>query len=303
MNLVNNLGDTLMQAEFDYHYKLALIGDSGVGKSCLLLRFCNDTYTESYISTIGHDFMVKTLNNFGNSGKTVKLQIWDFAGQERFRQIPGNYYRPPNGFLVVYDVTDMISFQNAKQWIEEVRSHNESYNVVRDIILVGAKGDLVSQKAVDLEVGKDFAKKMGIPFVETSSKNSIGVDEAFFAVTREILKRNVPDTKVEKVDDLVKQFLEEIHVLKDVLRKDCEGLFTLHFDRKTAGYKALEDLEKNLNSNYVGDKRKNPSAFIISEIAKIREKHIGIEGGIFNDVKALFTKYTDPKTQSTPAPK
>ncbi|EEB90600.1 hypothetical protein MPER_11169 [Moniliophthora perniciosa FA553] len=104
-------------SEYDYLFKLLLIGDSGVGKSCLLLRFADDTYTESYISTIGVDFKIRTIEL---EGKTVKLQIWDTAGQERFRTITSSYYRGAHGIIVVYDVTDNDTFTNVKQWLQEI---------------------------------------------------------------------------------------------------------------------------------------------------------------------------------------
>merc|ERR1711896_105627 len=103
--------------EYDFLFKLLLIGDSGVGKSCLLLRFADDTYQESYISTIGVDFKIRTIQL---DGKTIKLQIWDTAGQERFRTITSSYYRGAHGIIVVYDTTDAESFRSVERWIKEI---------------------------------------------------------------------------------------------------------------------------------------------------------------------------------------
>ena len=106
-----------MNSEYDYLFKLLLIGDSGVGKSCLLLRFADDTYTESYISTIGVDFKIRTIEL---DGKTIKLQIWDTAGQERFRTLTSSYYRGCHGIILVFDVNERSSFDNLKQWLDEL---------------------------------------------------------------------------------------------------------------------------------------------------------------------------------------
>ncbi|CAM0958698.1 unnamed protein product [Alopecurus aequalis] len=107
----------MSSAEYDYLFKLLLIGDSSVGKSCLLLRFADDAYVDTYISTIGVDFKIRTVEL---DGKSVKLQIWDTAGQERFRTITSSYYRGAHGIIIVYDVTDMESFNNVKQWLSEI---------------------------------------------------------------------------------------------------------------------------------------------------------------------------------------
>jgi len=172
-----------MNPEYDYLFKLLLIGDSGVGKSCLLLRFADDTYTDSYISTIGVDFKIRTVEL---EGKTIKLQIWDTAGQERFRTITSSYYRGAHGIIVVYDVTESDSFNNVRQWLHEIdRYANENVNK----LLVGNKSDLTSKKAVDYQTAKAFADEIGIPFLETSAKNATNVEQAFMTMAAEIKNR------------------------------------------------------------------------------------------------------------------
>lgn len=172
-----------MNAEYDFLFKLLLIGDSGVGKSCLLLRFADDTYTESYITTIGVDFKIRTVEI---DTKTIKLQIWDTAGQERFRTITSSYYRGAHGIIVVYDVTDAESFNNVKQWLHEIDRY-ASENVNK--LLVGNKSDLVAKRAVTFEQGQEFANSLGIDFVETSAKNSTNVEKAFMVMSSQIKSR------------------------------------------------------------------------------------------------------------------
>ncbi|OWF43537.1 ras-related protein Rab-1A [Mizuhopecten yessoensis] len=177
-----------MNPEYDYLFKLLLIGDSGVGKSCLLLRFADDTYTESYISTIGVDFKIRTIEL---DGKTIKLQIWDTAGQERFRTITSSYYRGAHGIIVVYDVTDQESFNNVKQWLHEIDRY-ASENVNK--LLVGNKSDLETKKVVDYTTAKEYADQLRIPFLETSAKNATNVEQAFMTMAAEIKNRMGPVT-------------------------------------------------------------------------------------------------------------
>ncbi|XP_042705707.1 ras-related protein Rab-1B isoform X1 [Chrysemys picta bellii] len=179
-------GELQAAAIFDYLFKLLLIGDSGVGKSCLLLRFADDTYTESYISTIGVDFKIRTIEL---DGKTIKLQIWDTAGQERFRTITSSYYRGAHGIIVVYDVTDQESYSNVKQWLQEIERY-ASENVNK--LLVGNKCDLTTKKVVDYTTAKEFADSLGIPFLETSAKNATNVEQSFMTMAAEIKKRMGP---------------------------------------------------------------------------------------------------------------
>ncbi|XP_019188540.1 PREDICTED: ras-related protein RIC1-like [Ipomoea nil] len=174
-----------MNPDYDYLFKLLLIGDSGVGKSCLLLRFADNTYLDSYISTIGVDFKIRTVEQ---EGKIIKLQIWDTAGQERFRTITSSYYRGAHGIIVVYDVTDEDSFKNIKQWLNEINRYaSETVNK----LLVGNKCDLASTRAVSYETAKAFADEIGIPFMETSAKDATNVEQAFMAMSCAIKNRMV----------------------------------------------------------------------------------------------------------------
>ncbi|MBW0490379.1 hypothetical protein O181_030094 [Austropuccinia psidii MF-1] len=173
---------------YDFLIKLLLIGDSGVGKSCLLLRFCDDAYTPSFITTIGIDFKIRTIEV---DGKRIKLQIWDTAGQERFRTITTAYYRGAMGILLVYDVTDSKSFENIRTWHSNIDQHaSEGVNK----ILIGNKSDAVDKKVIDESQGRELAAELGILFMETSAKANINVEEAFFSLARDIKARLIDST-------------------------------------------------------------------------------------------------------------
>jgi len=170
--------------KYDHLVKLLLIGDSGVGKSCLLLRFSDDQFTASFITTIGIDFKVKTVDL---EGKRVKLQIWDTAGQERFRTITSAYYRGAMGVLLTYDVTDRRSFENVRNWMANVKEH-ASERV--DVALVGNKDDCEDgNRVVARSEGEALARSFGVPFFETSAKSGDGVDAAFMGVAERAVRR------------------------------------------------------------------------------------------------------------------
>ena len=176
--------------EYDYLFKLLLIGNSSVGKSSLLVRFVDDVWEENFVPTIGVDFKLKTLDV---NGKKVKLQIWDTAGQERFKNITASYYRGGNGVLVVYDITDRDSFNNLNSWLIEIEK-NANKNVFK--LLIGNKNDLESERKVTFNEGKEFADSNGMKFIETSAKTADKVYEAFELLTQEIIKNNLNKDKV-----------------------------------------------------------------------------------------------------------
>lgn len=179
--------------QYDYLIKLLIIGDSGVGKSCLLVRFTDDTFTPNFITTIGIDFKIKTIEI---EGKIYKLQIWDTAGQERFRTITTSYYRGAMGVIIIYDVTDEKSFNNIHYWIKNVDKHA---NINVDKILVGNKCDLVDKRMVDEDRGRELSERYGVKFYETSAKNCINIDEIFIEILN-LVKTRLIDSKLSNND-------------------------------------------------------------------------------------------------------
>ncbi|KAK1405107.1 RAB GTPase [Heracleum sosnowskyi] len=166
--------------DYDYLFKLVLIGDSGVGKSNLLSRFTKNEFSLESKSTIGVEFATRTIKV---DDKIVKAQIWDTAGQERYRAITSAYYRGAVGALLVYDVTRNITFENVERWLKELRDHTDA-NIV--IMLVGNKADLRHLRAVTTETAKAYAEKEETFFMETSALESMNVESAFTEVLSQI---------------------------------------------------------------------------------------------------------------------
>ncbi|TDH70320.1 hypothetical protein CCR75_002231 [Bremia lactucae] len=168
--------------EYDYLFKIVLIGDSGVGKSNLLSRFTRNEFHLESKSTIGVEFATKSIVA---EGKTIKAQIWDTAGQERYRAITSAYYRGAVGALLVYDITKHGTFENVERWLKELRDHADAHTV---IMLVGNKSDLRHLRAVSTEEAMAFAEKQTLAFIETSALEATGVDTAFQRLLTEIYK-------------------------------------------------------------------------------------------------------------------
>jgi len=168
---------------YDYIFKYIIVGDMGVGKSCLLHQFTDQKFLADSSHTIGVEFGMRMVET---NGKTIKLQIWDTAGQERFRAVTRNYYRGAAGALLVYDVTRRSTYQNLSTWLSDARRHLTNPNTV--IMLVGNKTDLAKQRQVTFEEATKFAEENGLIFIETSAKTGDGVEETFLRTARKIFE-------------------------------------------------------------------------------------------------------------------
>lgn len=169
---------------YDLLFKLLLIGDSGVGKTCLLFRFSDETFNTTFISTIGIDFKIKTVEL---QGKKIKLQIWDTAGQERFHTITTSYYRGAMGIILVYDITSLRTFDNISKWLRCIEEHA---NADVEKMILGNKCDMDDRRQVAKEKGEEIGVQHHIPFMETSAKNNINVDTAFMQLATAILNKS-----------------------------------------------------------------------------------------------------------------
>jgi Ras-related protein Rab-1A len=178
------LSASRLGTEYDYLFKLIIIGDTGIGKSCLLNRFADDVYTDAYISTIGVDFKIRTIEI---GGRVCKLQIWDTAGQERFRTIIASYYRGAHGIVIVFDITNPDTFANCEMWLTEIQRYS-SEQATR--ILVGTKSDLADRRKVAYADAQEFAAKHGMEYIETSAKHGTNVESAFLNLAKQLCNIN-----------------------------------------------------------------------------------------------------------------
>ncbi|XP_076366085.1 ras-related protein Rab-8A-like [Tachypleus tridentatus] len=193
-----------MAVDFTATYKILVLGDSNVGKTCIVHRFCDEKFYDTYISTIGIDFKQKIINL---DGMPVKLQIWDTAGQERFRTLTTAYYRGAMGIILMYDVTNMDSFNHLSYWFRNVEE-NASPDVAK--VLVGNKCDASHLRQIEKERGEKIADSFTIPFFECSCKHNINIQETFLALAR--LVRQERERRASKFDEIERQQWEKGHV-------------------------------------------------------------------------------------------
>ncbi|XP_070763263.1 ras-related protein Rab-19 isoform X2 [Enoplosus armatus] len=174
-----------IEDSFDFLFKIILVGDSNVGKTCVVQSFKSGIFMEKQQNTIGVDFTVRTLDI---DGKKVKMQVWDTAGQERFRTITQSYYRSAHGAMVAYDITRRTTFESVSHWIREVEQYGAASVL---LILIGNKSDLQAQRQVLFEDACTLAENNGVlAALETSAKEAQNVEAAFILMARELLARN-----------------------------------------------------------------------------------------------------------------
>lgn len=182
-----------MSVNYDYLFKILLVGDSGVGKSAILSRYVDEIYTEEFISTVGVDFKIKTIDIHN---QVCKIQVWDTAGQERFKSITSVYYKGANGCIMVYDITNKNSFNNIHNWLIELEKYSP-----KDIpiLLVGNKSDMTKERMVSEEDGIQLAKDYNLDFVETSAKKNDNIDTAFLSLSEKIkvIQKPIRDKQID----------------------------------------------------------------------------------------------------------
>ena len=188
-------------------YKVLLLGDTTVGKTCFLMKYTDKTFQDIHMATIGLDYRLKTMKL--KSGKDIKLQIWDTAGQDRFRAITKNYYKGSHGIILIYDVTNLQTFENVKNWVNQIREE-ASTKVV--IYIAANKIDMETERKVTKQEGESLAQELGFPFMETSAKSGININETFDDLVE----------RIDKVFGLKPEWLRKIYYMRRKIKNFVE---------------------------------------------------------------------------------
>ncbi|NVM27648.1 MAG: GTP-binding protein [Candidatus Helarchaeota archaeon] len=212
------------------HYKVVVVGDGAVGKTTLILRYTEKRFRESYIPTIGVQWVVKTVD----LGETnVKLILWDIAGQEKFKVMRSNFYDGADAVIIVFDVTNLISFDHVENWLKEVQKFcgNVPY------ILLGNKIDLVEERKISPEIAESFTRKYDLPYFETSAKTGKNVIDMFKAViekTRqfETADMEMPAEPSEIIEERKISLSDELEILEEMIKND-EKIYMINQEFRT----------------------------------------------------------------------
>jgi len=227
----------------DYVYKILLLGDCNVGKTCFLLRYVDEQTDENHISTIGVDFRTKLFQI--NSEEILKLQIWDTAGQDKFKCITKNYFRGTNGIILMYDITCKDSFKNIRNWLSQIK------DILGDdacVVLVGNKCDLESERSIPVESALILANDYKLSFFESSAKDNIYVKEIFEYLIKEIFRKYNVDV-FENIEDassndlIYRSRYKEDLKIKSLIQSSQDDTNGLYF-------KGNVSKVKNNNNNY-----------------------------------------------------
>ena len=208
-----------MNINYDYLFKILLIGDSGTGKSAMLNRYVDNNFDYDISSTIGVDFKIKYLLHNNN---TIKLQVWDTAGQERFKTITSNYYRGVQGIVILFDLSNYESFKNIEGWLKEIEKYCNSEH---SKIIIGNKSDKARYYNITDEIN-DFIKKNGYQYIEVSAKEDSNIEEGFLLLIDTIFKELKPKKikiNLENLESSKKDKLK-VNFMKKMDYKNCCGI-------------------------------------------------------------------------------
>ena len=195
MDALSEDDDNIIEEDFDQKIKLMVLGDSDVGKSSIINKYCKNEFLSRHITTVGLDFQIKDII-FNN--KKLKVQIWDTAGQERYHVISKNFFKGSDGFIIIYDITNRASFNNINNWVEQINSFCDNN---AKCIIFGNKNDLNGQRKVEINEGKELAQKYKYNFIETSAKEGNNLEEGFKKIILNILS-DIKSVRTTRRDSL-----------------------------------------------------------------------------------------------------
>ena len=205
--------------DYDYLFKLIIIGDSYVGKTNIMSQYIKKEFNENSKSTIGVEFGNKIIKI---DDKIIKAQIWDTAGQERYKSITSAYYKGAKGAFIVYDITSKVTFNSVDKWIQDLNLYGDK-NLT--LLLIGNKSDLEEKRQIKKEVGEEKAKSFGLGFIETSACTGENIDKAFDILLKEVCnKYHVEISNNEELENVNKGKNIEIEIEEEnntVKKKSC----------------------------------------------------------------------------------